>query len=161
MCREGPRNLRLFPESANADARRLVWARSLRAIGDGYVSVLLPAYLILGSSCNSTKFAPLSALISGSSVTMTYRPPWWRPSVEVAGAGLLGWCVFLGGPGSCCAASSRGLLRYPAWEPVSDDHALLSRPRTPAFPALPSRKSVACAQVAMISCLFVPRVIVA
>ena len=57
MRREEPRNLlrtgsrrpllRLFPESANADARRLVWARSLRAIGDGYVSVLLPAYLIL------------------------------------------------------------------------------------------------------------------
>jgi MFS family permease len=39
--------LRLFPESANSDARRLVWAKSLRAIGDGYVSVLLPAYLIL------------------------------------------------------------------------------------------------------------------
>ena len=47
MRREEPWNLRLFPESANADARRLVWARSLRAIGDGYVSVLLPAYLIL------------------------------------------------------------------------------------------------------------------
>jgi MFS family permease len=39
--------MRLFPKSANADARRLVFARSLRAIGDGYVSVLLPAYLIL------------------------------------------------------------------------------------------------------------------
>jgi len=42
-----PASIQLFPQSANADARRLVWAKSLRAIGDGYVSVLLPAYLIL------------------------------------------------------------------------------------------------------------------
>lgn len=39
--------IRLFPKSANADARRLVWAKGLRAVADGYVSVLLPAYLLL------------------------------------------------------------------------------------------------------------------
>jgi len=37
----------LFPRSADADARRLVLAKGLRAIADGYVSILLPAYLLL------------------------------------------------------------------------------------------------------------------
>jgi MFS family permease len=37
----------LFPGSATADARRLVWAKGLRAVADGYVSILLPAYLLL------------------------------------------------------------------------------------------------------------------
>jgi MFS family permease len=37
----------LFPQSANADAKRLIWAKGLRAIADGYVSILLPAYLLL------------------------------------------------------------------------------------------------------------------
>ena len=36
----------LFPKTATADARRLIWAKSLRAIADGYVSILLPAYLL-------------------------------------------------------------------------------------------------------------------
>jgi MFS family permease len=36
----------LFPPTADANARRLVVARGLRAIADGYVSVLLPAWLL-------------------------------------------------------------------------------------------------------------------
>ncbi len=36
-----------FPESASADAKRLIWAKGLRAIADGYVSIILPAYLLL------------------------------------------------------------------------------------------------------------------
>jgi len=36
----------LFPATADANARRLVVARGLRAIADGYVSVLLPAWLL-------------------------------------------------------------------------------------------------------------------
>jgi MFS family permease len=38
--------MRLFPETADANARRLVVARGLRALADGYVSILLPAYLL-------------------------------------------------------------------------------------------------------------------
>jgi MFS family permease len=38
--------MRLFPPSANANARRLFLAKALRSIADGYVSVLLPAYLV-------------------------------------------------------------------------------------------------------------------
>jgi len=38
--------MRLLPDSANANARRLLAAKALRSIADGYVSVLLPAYLL-------------------------------------------------------------------------------------------------------------------
>ena len=38
--------MRLLPESANANARHLLAAKALRSIADGYVSVLLPAYLL-------------------------------------------------------------------------------------------------------------------
>ena len=38
--------LGLLPRSANTDARRLLAAKALRAIADGYVSILLPAYLL-------------------------------------------------------------------------------------------------------------------
>jgi MFS family permease len=37
---------RLWPASADANAKRLLGAKALRAIADGYVSILLPAYLI-------------------------------------------------------------------------------------------------------------------
>ncbi len=38
--------LRIFPESASVDAKRAITAKGLRAIGDGYVSIILPAYLL-------------------------------------------------------------------------------------------------------------------
>ncbi|HLM12756.1 MAG TPA: MFS transporter, partial [Reyranella sp.] len=38
--------MRLFPPTADANAKRLVAARGLRALADGYVSILLPAYLL-------------------------------------------------------------------------------------------------------------------
>jgi MFS family permease len=38
--------MRLFPNSADANARRLLAAKALRSIADGYVSVILPAYLL-------------------------------------------------------------------------------------------------------------------
>ena len=41
----GVSNLRLFPESANTNAKRVLCAKGLRAVADGYVSILLPAYL--------------------------------------------------------------------------------------------------------------------
>jgi MFS family permease len=37
---------RIFPETASADAKRAILAKGLRAIGDGYVSIVLPAYLL-------------------------------------------------------------------------------------------------------------------
>ncbi len=41
-----PAMIRLFPATADANAKRLVLARGLRALADGYVSILLPAYLL-------------------------------------------------------------------------------------------------------------------
>src|SRR5215831_9945437 len=38
--------MRLFPATADSNARRLIGARALRAVADGYVGVLLPAYLL-------------------------------------------------------------------------------------------------------------------
>lgn len=38
--------MRLLPTSADANARHLLAAKALRSIADGYVSVLLPAYLL-------------------------------------------------------------------------------------------------------------------
>jgi MFS family permease len=37
---------RIFPETASPDAKRAILAKGLRAIGDGYVSIILPAYLL-------------------------------------------------------------------------------------------------------------------
>ena len=41
-----PSRMRLIPESANANVRRILLAKSLRAVADGFVSILLPAYLL-------------------------------------------------------------------------------------------------------------------
>jgi len=38
--------MRLFPETASTDAKRAITAKGLRAIGDGFVSIILPAYLL-------------------------------------------------------------------------------------------------------------------
>jgi MFS family permease len=38
--------MRIFPVTASADAKRVILAKGLRAIGDGYVSIVLPAYLL-------------------------------------------------------------------------------------------------------------------
>ncbi|MDB5810027.1 MAG: major facilitator superfamily protein [Betaproteobacteria bacterium] len=40
-------SVRFLPPGVLPDARLLLWARGLRAFGDGYVSLLLPYYLIL------------------------------------------------------------------------------------------------------------------
>jgi len=38
--------MRLLPESATRDATLLLWSRGLRAFGDGFISIVFPAYLI-------------------------------------------------------------------------------------------------------------------
>ena len=42
-----PRAISFLPPGVRPDARLLLWARGLRAFGDGYVSLLLPYYLTL------------------------------------------------------------------------------------------------------------------
>ncbi len=63
--------MRLFPETANADARRLVYARGLRALADGYVSILLPAYLLaLGRDAFEVGVLTTATLLGSAALTL-------------------------------------------------------------------------------------------
>jgi len=63
--------LRLLPRSANANARRLLWAKGLRAVADGYVSILLPAYLLeLGFSAFQTGVLTTATLLGSAALTL-------------------------------------------------------------------------------------------
>jgi MFS family permease len=63
--------MRLFPETASADGKRLVWAKGLRAVGDGYVSILLPAYLIaLGNSPFDVGVLTTATLLGSAGLTL-------------------------------------------------------------------------------------------
>ena len=62
---------RLFPAGANADARRLVFAKGLRAIADGYVSVILPVYLLaLGHSAFEVGVLTTATLLGSAGLTL-------------------------------------------------------------------------------------------
>jgi MFS family permease len=65
----------LFPETANADAKRLIWAKGLRAVADGYVSILLPAYLLLLGH-DSFEVGVLTTATLLGSATLTLLVPW-------------------------------------------------------------------------------------
>ena len=61
----------LFPETATADAKRLVCAKGLRAVGDGYVSILLPAYLLaLGNSPFEVGVLTTATLLGSAGLTL-------------------------------------------------------------------------------------------
>lgn len=61
----------LLPSSADANARRLLAAKALRAIADGYVSILLPAYLLrLGLSPLQVGAIATATLLGSAAATM-------------------------------------------------------------------------------------------
>lgn len=61
----------LWPRSADANARKLVLAKGLRAIADGYVSVLLPAYLLaLGRSAFEVGALTTATLLGSAVLTL-------------------------------------------------------------------------------------------
>jgi len=63
--------VRLFPESAGRDARLLIAAKGLRAIGDGFVSILLPAYLLaLGHDAFEVGVLTTATLLGSAALTM-------------------------------------------------------------------------------------------
>jgi MFS family permease len=63
--------MKLFPDTATADAKRLVWAKGLRAVGDGYVSILLPAYLMaLGNSPFAVGVLTTATLLGSAGLTL-------------------------------------------------------------------------------------------
>ncbi|MGQ0675366.1 MAG: MFS transporter [Rhodospirillales bacterium] len=63
--------MRLFPESAGGDARLLIAAKGLRALGDGFVSILLPAYLLaLGHGAFEVGVLTTATLLGSAALTM-------------------------------------------------------------------------------------------
>src|SRR4029450_11147034 len=69
------RLMRLFPPTADANARRLVLGRGLGALGDGYVSILLPAYLLaLGLDSFEVGVLATATLMGSASLTLWVRP---------------------------------------------------------------------------------------
>jgi MFS family permease len=63
--------MRLLPPTADANARRLVVGCSLRAIGDGFVSITLPAYLLaLGLDPFEVGVVATATLLGSASLTL-------------------------------------------------------------------------------------------
>src|SRR6185312_10586110 len=63
--------LRLFPSSIDANAKRLLIGKALRATADGYVSILLPAYLLqLGLSAFQVGAVTTATLLGSAALTI-------------------------------------------------------------------------------------------
>jgi MFS family permease len=83
--------MRLFPATADANARRLIYARALRAVADGYVGILLPAYLLaLGLDAFEVGVLTTATLLGSASLTLfagliTNRFGHRRPLLAAAG----------------------------------------------------------------------------
>jgi MFS family permease len=83
--------MRLFPPTADANAKRLIYARALRAVADGYVSILLPAYLLaLGLDAFEVGVLTTATLLGSASLTLfagliTARFGHRRPLLAAAG----------------------------------------------------------------------------
>jgi MFS family permease len=94
--------MRLFPPTADANARRLVLARGLRALADGYVSILLPAYLLaLGLDSFEVGVLATATLMGSASLTLcvslvTSRFGHRGPLLAAAGLMVATGCAFAG-----------------------------------------------------------------
>jgi MFS family permease len=83
--------MRFLPATADANARRLIYARALRAVADGYVSILLPAYLLaLGLDAFEVGVLTAATLLGSASLTLfagliTARFGHRRPLLAAAG----------------------------------------------------------------------------
>ena len=63
--------MRLFPESVQPDAKLLVGAKGLRAVADGFVSILLPAYLVaLGYDATEVGILATATLLGSATATL-------------------------------------------------------------------------------------------
>jgi len=98
--------MRIFPETASADAKRAILARGLRAIGDGYVSIVLPAYLLglgydafqIGALMTATLLGSASLVFLAGMITARFgeRRPLLAASVLMmfTGLGFAGFQAF-------------------------------------------------------------------
>lgn len=94
--------IEIFPATADANARRLVAARGLRALADGYVSILLPAYLLaLGLDSFEVGVLATATLLGSASLTLcvgfiTSRFGHRAPLLAAAGLMIATGCAFAG-----------------------------------------------------------------
>lgn len=94
--------MRLFPATADANAKRLIVARALRAVADGYVSILLPAYLLaLGLDAFEVGVLTAATLLGSASLTLfagsiTARFGHRRPLLAAAGLMVATGLGFMG-----------------------------------------------------------------
>ena len=94
--------MRLFPGTADANAKRLIGARALRAVADGYVSILLPAYLlVLGLDAFEVGVLTAATLLGSAGLTLfaglvTARFGHRRPLLAAAGLMVLTGLGFAG-----------------------------------------------------------------
>ena len=83
--------LRVFPSSIDANAKRLLIGKALRSIADGYVSILLPAYLLhLGLSAFQVGAVTTATLLGSAALTVltgmiTARFGHRRPFIAASG----------------------------------------------------------------------------
>ena len=83
--------MRIFPETATADARRTILAKGLRAVGDGYVSIVLPAYLLalgydgfeIGALMTATLFGSAASVFLAGMITSRFGER--RPLLAASG----------------------------------------------------------------------------
>ena len=94
--------IEIFPATADANARRLVAARGLRALADGYVSILLPAYLLaLGLDSFEVGVLATATLLGSAGLTLcvgfiTSRFGHRAPLLAAAGLMIATGCAFAG-----------------------------------------------------------------
>ena len=83
--------LRLLPVSVDANAKRLLIGKALRSVADGYVSILLPAYLLeLGLSAFQVGAVTTATLLGSAALTIftgwiTARFGHRRPFIAASG----------------------------------------------------------------------------
>jgi MFS family permease len=83
--------LRVFPPSIDTNAKRLLIGKALRAIADGYVSILLPAYLLqLGLNAFQVGAVTTATLLGSAALTVltgmiTARFGHRRPFIAASG----------------------------------------------------------------------------
>src|SRR5438270_5323411 len=87
-----------FAAAANTDARRVIIAKGLRALADGYVSIMLPAYLLalgytplqIGALMTATLLGSACLTLSAGAITGLFgeRRPLIAASFLMAATGL-------------------------------------------------------------------------
>ena len=89
--------VQLLPPSATAETRLLLAARGLRATSDGFVSIILPAYLLLlGFDALHVGVLATATLPSGATIRLRPLRRWNRMGMRMASVLPSAWRSTLG-----------------------------------------------------------------